>query len=281
MKIISDLRKMQKFCLLQKRAGCSLGFVPTMGALHEGHLSLIRCSEKENDITCVSIFVNPAQFGPQEDFTRYPRPLRRDAALCKKENVDVLFRPSARQMYGAGFHSFIEVGEMGGVLCGRSRKGHFRGVATVVAKLFNIVQPDRAYFGRKDFQQAVIIKRLAEDLNFSVAIRVLPTVREKQGLAMSSRNAYLSRAERSDALVLSRALALARKMAGAGEREAREIIRQMTQLIMARKRVGIEYIEIVDPETLAPVARITGKAAVMLAVRVGKTRLIDNILINT
>jgi pantoate--beta-alanine ligase len=277
MKIISDPGRMQRLCRSLKRNGSTIGFVPTMGALHEGHLSLIRRSKKENRFTCVSIFVNPAQFGPSEDFARYPRPRRVDTALCKKENVDFLFAPGVKQMYGENFRAYIEVKGLGDVLCGASRRGHFRGVATVVAKLFNIIQPDTAYFGQKDFQQTVVLRRMAADLNFPVQIRVLPTIREKQGLAKSSRNSYLSAEERSDALVLSRALAMAAKMVKAGERGSGVIIRRMKQMIRSCRRVNLEYLEIVDTETLAPVKAIAGCAAVVVAARVGATRLIDNI----
>jgi pantoate--beta-alanine ligase len=279
MKIVSDPRKMQAHCRALKCKGRTLGFVPTMGALHEGHLSLIRRSKEENDITCVSIFVNPIQFGPAEDLACYPRPIRRDTSLCKKENVDLLFVPAPRALYGRDFRTHVEVRGLSDVLCGAVRQGHFRGVATVVAKLFNIAQPDRAYFGRKDFQQAVIVRRMAEELNFPVKIRVMPTIREADGLAMSSRNTYLGAEDRKEAVVLAKSLRLARTMARAGTRDPREIIRRMTRMIGSRKRAKLEYIEVIDPETLAPLKRIEGVFAVVLAARVGATRLIDNSVI--
>jgi pantoate--beta-alanine ligase len=279
MRIIRGVVEMQKCCLALKRRKISIGFVPTMGALHEGHLSLIRSAKKENDSTCVSIFVNPAQFGPAEDFKRYPRPILNDCAVCKKEKVDFLFFPAREQMYAKGFRSHVEVEELSDMLCGARRGGHFRGVATVVAKLFNIVQPDRAYFGQKDFQQTVILRRMTADLNFPVTIRVLPTVREKHGLAMSSRNAYLSEQEREDALFLSASLREAAAMIKAGERHSGAITRRMRQILCSRKLMNVEYLAIVNPVTLAPVKRIAGGEAIVLAARAGKTRLIDNMLI--
>jgi len=278
MKVFRDIRAIQEFCAGLRRKGKSIGFVPTMGALHEGHLSLIRAAKKENEIVCVSIFVNPTQFGPSEDFNKYPRPVSRDRALCAGEGVDILFMPSPAQMYGKGARTFVEVGGLGGVLCGASRKGHFRGVATVVAKLFNIVQPDRAYFGRKDFQQTVIVRRMARELNFPVRVVVMPTVREAGGLALSSRNRYLSAQERLRALSLSRSLRLAKQRAAAGVKDSARIIREMKASIGRDAR--IEYIAIVHPDTLEPVTRINGTAAVVLAARVGSTRLIDNIIIS-
>lgn len=274
--IVSDPRKMQQRCLSLKRAGRSIGLVPTMGALHEGHLSLIRACRKENDIVCVSIFVNPIQFGPSEDFSRYPRPLSTDTRLCRQEKVDLLFTPSVEGLYGKEFRTYVEVKELGDKLCGASRKGHFRGVATVVAKLFNIFQPDRAYFGRKDFQQTVVLSRMVRDLDFPVKMRVMPTVREAGGLARSSRNVYLSADERKEALVLSRALSLARESVRRGERDPRVVTRRMKELIRTSKSVKIEYLEIVDADTLEPVRRIEGKTAAVIAARVGTTRLIDN-----
>ncbi len=278
--IVTDVRKMQERCLAMKRRGKSIGLVPTMGALHEGHLSLIRRCRKENDLCCVSIFVNPIQFGPTEDFNRYPRPVKIDNELCRREKVDLLFRPTPEGFYGGGFRTYVEVQGLGDLLCGASRKGHFRGVTTVVSKLFNVVLPDRAYFGRKDFQQTVVLRRMAEDLDFPVKIKVLPTVREPGGLAMSSRNAYLSERERADALVLSQSLRLARRMVKAGGRDSRKVIREMKELIRGRKSIAVEYIEAVDTSSLACVRRIVpGRTAIVLAARAGKTRLIDNILL--
>ena len=272
---------MQKVAASLKRKGRTIGFVPTMGALHEGHLSLIRRARRENDVVMVSIFVNPAQFGPREDYKKYPRGLGRDALLCRRAGADIIFAPAARTMYPAGFKTFVEVERLGTTLCGASRPGHFRGVTTVVAKLFNICLPSRAYFGAKDAQQAAIIRRMAEDLNMPLSVKVLPTVRGKDGLALSSRNAYLSPRQRQDALVLSQSLAKAAAMVRAGERDPRELIRAIAREISRAQSSRVDYIAVVDPETLEPVERLSGKALVLLAVWIGKARLIDNTLVRT
>jgi len=206
MRVIRNIRQMQKIARTLQRAGKTIGLVPTMGALHEGHASLIRACRKNNDTTIVSIFVNPIQFGPSEDFNRYPRPIGQDSSLCMKERVDFIFHPAAQEMYSAGFKTYVDVQELGTRLCGASRQGHFRGVTTVVAKLFNACMPDRVYFGRKDAQQALIIQRMVKDLNIPVSVKVMPTVREKGGLAVSSRNAYLDEGRRNDARVISQSL---------------------------------------------------------------------------
>lgn len=279
MRVIRTVKQMQTACLALRRRGKSVGLVPTMGALHEGHMSLIRASVKDNNITIVSIFVNPIQFGPSEDFKQYPRPISQDEALCRKAGVDFVFHPGAGVMYPPGFKTYIDVQELGGVLCGASRPGHFRGVTTVVAKLFNACMPDRAYFGQKDAQQAVIIRRMAKDLDFPVSIKVMPIVREKSGLALSSRNAYLSERARRDALVIPRALQAARKLVGKGIRDPRSIIAAMSAMIKAKKPAKIDYISIVDAAHLKPVARIQGPCLVACAVRFGKTRLIDNTVV--
>lgn len=256
--------------------GKTIGFVPTMGALHEGHLSLIRKAAKENTCVVASIFVNPTQFGPKEDFRRYPRNLKRDVRLIRKAGVDVLFYPDARAMYPEGYRTFAEVTGLSDILCGKSRPGHFRGVATVVTKLFNIVGPTRAYFGQKDAQQAVIIKRLVTDLNMPVKIKVMPILREADGLALSSRNAYLNKKEREDARILSKALRLADSLVRSRVRDSGKISRRMTRLVKTKKRAKIDYISIVDLDNLKPVDKIKDKALVLLAVWIGKTRLIDN-----
>jgi len=250
-----------------------------MGAIHEGHLSLIRASCKENDITIVSIFVNPIQFGPAEDFETYPRPIKRDIELCKKASVDFVFHPSAAGMYPEGFKTYVEVMELGNVLCGAFRQGHFRGVATVVAKLFNICMPDRAYFGRKDAQQAIIIQRMAKDLDFPLTIRIMPTVREKNGLALSSRNAYLSPLQRNDAQVISQSLKMARDLVRDGVREPKQVISQMEDMIKRKKPSKIDYISVVCLKHLKPVKVINGPCLIAVAVRFGNTRLIDNIVV--
>lgn len=279
MKIIRSIRQMSNISRSNRMRGKTIGFVPTMGALHEGHLSLMRRAHKENDIVVVSIFVNPTQFGPQEDFKKYPRNLKGDAGLCRKEDVDIIFCPDAKDIYSENYKTYVEVCDLSNVLCGKSRPGHFRGVATVVTKLFNIVQPDIAYFGQKDAQQAIIIKRMTEDLNIPVKIKVMPIVREKDGLAMSSRNVYLNAQERRDALVLSQSLALAKNLIQNGLRDPNRIISRLKQFIQKKKSAKIDYIAIVDQDNLKPVRKISGNCLIALAVWIGKTRLIDNTVI--
>ncbi|MDD2679848.1 MAG: pantoate--beta-alanine ligase [Candidatus Omnitrophica bacterium] len=276
MKVIKSAASLFKYLKKLKARGKSVGFVPTMGALHAGHLSLIRQARKENNIVAVSIFVNPAQFGPQEDFKNYPRPLPKDLALCRKEKVDFVFLPRPEDMYAEGFSTYISVEGLSETLCGKSRPGHFRGVATIVAKLLNIVQPDVIYLGQKDAQQAVIIKRMVRDLNIPVKVKIMPTLREINGLALSSRNAYLDKKERQDALVLSKALALAKILIQSGARDTARIIGSMRRLISKKKNAKIDYIAIVDTENLKPVKKISGNYLIALAVKIGKTRLIDN-----
>jgi len=291
--VIRSLRKIIPLLRKYKVRNKSIGFVPTMGALHKGHLSLIREARKENDIVVVSIFVNPVQFGPKwlwlseakprpsglEDFRRYPRPIKKDLSFCLKEGVDFVFLPKVKEMYPEGFKTYVMVEELSDVLCGKSRPGHFRGVATVVTKLLNIVGPDNAYFGQKDAQQAIIIKRMVKDLNIPARIKVMPTVRGKDGLALSSRNTYLSEKERKDALVLSRSLKLARDLIKRREKRAKKVILSMRQLIQRKKKAKIDYIDIVDISTLKPVKKISKNCLIALAVQIGKTRLIDNIII--
>jgi len=272
---------MLRFSKLAKLKGKTIGFVPTMGALHQGHISLIRRARQENDFVAVSIFVNPAQFSAQEDLKKYPRDLKKDAKICMIEKVDVLFFPQAKAMYPAGYKTYVSVEDLSDCLCGRFRPGHFRGVTTVVAKLFHIVMPDIAYFGQKDAQQAVIIKKMAGDLNLPLKIKVLPTVREEGGLAMSSRNAYLNPGQKKDALVLKQALNLARNLVRGGEKNAVIIIRRMRQLIAKKKNIKIQYIDIVNSEDLKPQARVGNKTLIALAAYAGKTRLIDNICLNS
>lgn len=277
MKIIRNPSQMQAAIKKIRDGKKTVGFVPTMGALHKGHSSLIRRSRKDNDFTVVSIFVNPAQFGPNEDLKRYPRPVNNDISICKKEGVDLIFYPSVTSMYPNGFKTYICVEGLSSLLCGRPRPGHFRGVATVVAKLFNIIGPDSAYFGQKDAQQAVIIKRMAADLNIPVKIKVIPTVRERDGLALSSRNLYLSSEERKDALALHGSLRLAKKMVNSGIRNADRIISAMKRLIKNKKTARIDYVVIVDPVNLGPVRRVSAGSLAAVAVWIGKIRLIDNI----
>ena len=277
--LIETIRAMRTAVRNFRTVGQSVGFVPTMGFLHEGHLSLVRAAKAQTDRTVVSVFVNPTQFGPGEDLDRYPRDLARDRALLEREGVDVLFCPSREEMYPAGFRTSVEVRGLQDRLCGRTRTGHFAGVATVVLKLFEIVRPDAAFFGQKDAQQAVLLRRMALDLNLDLEVRVRPTVREKDGLALSSRNGYLSPEERAAAPVLFRSLERARELYEAGERDAGRIGEAVSGVIAGEPLAAVEYVEVVDPAELLPLERIESGALVALAVRFGATRLIDNILI--
>ena len=279
MKIIKSIRQMQSWAGQQRRRGKRIGFVPTMGALHEGHRSLMRAARRRCDAVVVSIFVNPTQFGPNEDYARYPRDAKGDAALCRLEKVDILFMPTAGAVYPKSHDTKILVGRIGEVLEGAVRPGHFSGVATVVAKLFQIVKPDIAFFGQKDYQQTVVIKRMTRDLNFPVKIIVCPTIREKDGLAMSSRNRYLSAGEREASRVLFRALQKGRERVGQGECDSAAVRDAMTLFIQEQPPARIEYAAIVHPDTLQEVAQIEGPVVLLLAVRIGKTRLIDNLLV--
>jgi len=259
--------------------GSRVGLVPTMGALHEGHASLIRAARSEAGFVGVSLFVNPTQFGPGEDFTKYPRPIEKDLALCRREGVDLVFAPAAGEMYPEGFATTVHVAGLGETMCGRLRPGHFDGVSTVVAKLLAIVQPDVAYFGEKDAQQLAVIRRMVADLNLPVEVRGCPLVREPDGLAMSSRNAYLSAEERRRALVLSAALAEAREAIRAGERDGARLAERVRERIRAAEGVAIEYVAVVDPDTLADLDRIRSACLVAVAAKVGATRLIDNVIV--
>jgi pantoate--beta-alanine ligase len=262
------------------RAGKSVGFVPTMGALHAGHAALIRAARAETDFTVVSVFVNPTQFGPNEDFTRYPRTFDADRELCGAVGTDLIFAPAREEMYPPDSRTFVEVTGLEDVLCGRSRPGHFRGVATVVAKLFNIVQPHVAFFGQKDAQQVAIIRRMVADLNLPVVVRVVPTVREPDGLAMSSRNRYLDPTQRLNATCLVRALRKADALVAGGERSVPAIERAMADLIGATPGALLDYAEIRDLEALEPVATLHRPALAALAVYFGTTRLIDNTILS-
>jgi pantoate--beta-alanine ligase len=269
-KTIPDIR-----ALRQKLSG-TVGFVPTMGFLHEGHLALVKRARAENSTAIVSIYVNPTQFGPREDFGAYPRDFNRDLELLRKGGVGIVFVPSDGEMYPPEFSSWVDVEKVTERLEGASRPGHFRGVATVVAKLFNIVQPTRAYFGQKDAQQVVVIKRMVADLNMNLEVVVVPTVREGDGLAMSSRNIYLGPKERQAATVLFKALTLAWQSGRGGEKDAEKIRRQMTSLIQKEPLAQIDYVSIADAETLEELNLLDRPAVASLAVRIGKTRLIDN-----
>jgi pantoate--beta-alanine ligase len=261
-----------------RRDGLTIGLVPTMGALHAGHASLITAAHQETRCVVVSIFVNPTQFGPNEDFGRYPRTWEEDLAVCEQHGADAVFAPAVEEVYPAGFSSYIEVAKLQDRLEGRSRPGHFRGVATVVLKLFNMTAPDFAYFGQKDAQQARIICQLVRDLNLTVTIRVCPIVREEDGLAMSSRNRYLSSADRKNATVLYRALEVARTMIDRGERDAAVIREQILSMIVSTAGAEVDYVEVVDDDTLQPMSEIRPGTLIALAVKFGTTRLIDNLL---
>ncbi len=279
MKIITSIRAMKSAAERLKSAGRSIGFVPTMGYLHRGHLSLVRASKRANDATVVSVFVNPTQFGPREDLESYPRDLRRDARLLRAEGVDILFHPRAEKMYPPGYGTYVEVPSLSKRMCGLSRPTHFRGVCTVVLKLFHIVKPDRAYFGQKDAQQAVIIRRMARDLDCDVRVVVRPIVREPDGLALSSRNVYLSPPERRAALVLTRTLNEAKMRIERGERRASAVLSLIRRRISEEPLARLDYAVIADPESLDPVGLIKGRVLIALAVFIGRTRLIDNLTV--
>ena len=264
-----------------RRENRIIGFVPTMGALHEGHLTLVRRAREMCDYVCVSIFVNPAQFGPNEDLNKYPRTLESDAEKCKKAGVDLICAPSAAEMYPEGFNSWVKVKRLTEVLEGKIRPGHFRGVTTVCAKLFNIIDPDFAIFGTKDYQQLKVIEKMVRDLNMRLQIVPVETVRESDGLAMSSRNAYLSADERQAALILNKSLQKAREAFTSGERNASAIQELVENLIKTERSANIDYVAVVDCESLSPIDEIIKPAVVLLAVRIGKTRLIDNTLLHT
>ena len=259
--------------------GRTIALVPTMGFLHEGHYRLLELGRKKADVLVMSIFVNPTQFGPKEDYTRYPRDMKRDLGYARRAGVDVVFTPSAEEMYPDGYQSYITVEDVTRTLCGPFRPGHFRGVATVVAKLFNLVRPHVALFGQKDFQQLVVIRRMVKDLNMGIEIVGVHTVREPDGLAMSSRKTYLSGEEREAALCLYVSMLRGKDLVRSGERDAKTILREVRHVIESEPLARIEYVEIVDRETLRDVKRIGTKALLAMAVRIGKTRLIDNILL--
>jgi pantoate--beta-alanine ligase len=276
MKTIRSIAALQEEIREAHRRGESVGFVPTMGYFHEGHLSLMRRARQENGLVVVSLFVNSLQFGPNEDFAKYPRDLDRDAQMAEGTGVDLLFHPEAAEMYPEGFQTTVTVGELTEGLCGASRPGHFQGVATVVLKLFHIVQPDRAYFGEKDAQQLRVIRRMARDLNLGLAVVGCPIVREPDGLALSSRNIFLAPAERQAALVLYRTLQRAGELLAAGERDSTALRRELLTVLDGEPLAELDYLAIVDSDTLQPRQPLAGTILVALAVRIGKTRLIDN-----
>ncbi len=275
---VETIRDLRQATHRAKQAGLRVGLVPTMGALHAGHASLIRTARQEAGFVVVSIFVNPTQFGPKEDYRRYPRPLDADLDLCAREGVDLVFAPAVEEVYPPGFRTFVEVGGLQDVLCGASRPGHFRGVATVVLKLFHMVQPEVAYFGQKDAQQVRIIQQMVRDLDLPVEIRICPIVREPDGLAVSSRNGYLTPEQRRHATVLYRALQKGQGMIGAGERDPAEVRAAMVAMITATPGAVLDYAELVDNQTLQKISRIDGPILAALAVKFGETRLIDNMV---
>ena len=262
-----------------KRQGLTVGFVPTMGYLHEGHKSLMETARANNDKVVVSIFVNPMQFAPNEDLESYPRDLQKDSALCDSVGVDLIFHPEPKEMYADGFCSYVDMNGLTTELCGKSRPIHFRGVQTVVLKLFNIVKPDRAYFGQKDAQQLAVIRRMVKDLNVDTEIIGCPIIREPDGLAKSSRNTYLNADERKAALVLSRSLSLGKKLISDGETDSRAVIKAISDCISAEPLAKIDYVDVVDFNTITPVEKIGSSVLVAIAVYIGKTRLIDNFII--
>jgi pantoate--beta-alanine ligase len=279
MHIVNTIADFRQYQSRKLAAPSSLAFVPTMGALHEGHLNLVRQARELAQQVVVSIFVNPTQFGPVEDYELYPRPLSQDVALLDREGVDLLFLPSVPELYPPGFRTYVTVEEMSERLCGHFRPGHFRGVATVVLKLLHIVQPDLAFFGQKDAQQCIIIRRMVEDLNLNVRIVIAPTVREPDGLAMSSRNRYLSGEERRAATVLFQSLQEAQREVTSGERDAERILQQVRERVAREPLARLQYAEIVSSQDLSEVRKVEGEALLLLAVFVGSTRLIDNTIL--
>jgi pantoate--beta-alanine ligase len=277
--VFTTIAEMRAASRTARQGNKRLGFVPTMGALHDGHLSLVRAARSSCDRVAASIFVNPTQFGPSEDLEKYPRSFDRDCELLEREGVELLFAPGVEEMYPSGGVTWVMVEELSGKLDGRSRPVHFRGVTTVVAKLFHIVEPDAAFFGQKDAAQVAIIRRMVRDLNLPVEIVVCPIVREVDGLAMSSRNAYLDERQRKQALVLHRSLIRVQELAAAGERDASKLTAEARQVLASQGEVRVDYFEIVNPDTLDPVENVSGGTLVAVAAYVGATRLIDNILL--
>jgi pantoate--beta-alanine ligase len=279
MKIVKTVDEVRAQVKQWKREGLSVGLVPTMGYLHEGHQSLIARSVKDNDRTVVSVFVNPMQFGPTEDLESYPRDLEADAKLCENTGADLIFNPEPEEMYKDGFVSFINMTGLPDALCGLTRPVHFKGVCTVVGKLFNIVKPDRAYFGQKDAQQLAIISRMVKDLNFDIEIVGCPIIREADGLAKSSRNIYLTPEERQAAVVLSKAVKLGQDMIAGGEKDAQTVLKAMKELISAEPLATIDYVEMVNMDTMKSIDKVQGHVLCAMAVKFGKARLIDNFII--
>lgn len=280
MKIISTVAETRAIIKEWKKNDLKVGLVPTMGYLHEGHLSLIKKAVSENDRVVVSIFVNPTQFGPNEDYETYPRDIDKDSALCESAGADIIFHPEASEMYPKGACTYVNMTGLTDALCGKSRPTHFQGVCTVVSKLFNITTPDNAYFGQKDAQQLAVIKRMVKDLNFDINITGCPIVREEDGLAKSSRNTYLNKEERKAALVLHRAITCGQSLVNDGERNASVVINRMKDIINAEPLAKTDYVEIADMNTMESVSVIKGEILCAIAVYIGKTRLIDNFIVN-
>ena len=277
MRLIKEISQMRDYSKKIKGTRV-IGFVPTMGSLHEGHLSLIRKARQQCEEVVISIFVNPTQFGKGGDYQRYPRDLSKDMKLSEKEGVDVIFAPFREEMYPQGYSTFVEIkGNLSSTLEGASRPGHFKGVATILTKLFNIINPDYSYFGEKDYQQALVVKKLAKELNLDTRILVLPTIREKDGLALSSRNSYLNKKERKAAAILYKALKRAKEWVGEGEKDSSALVSKMRDLIEKEPLARIDYVAVVDPKTLEKVEEVRGEVLALLAVSIGETRLIDNI----
>lgn len=279
MNILTTIDEVRTQIKAWKKEGLSIGFVPTMGYLHEGHMSLMKKARTENDKVVASIFVNPMQFGPTEDLDAYPRDLDRDAAMCEEVGVDLIFHPEPSEMYQDGFCSFVDMTGVTDALCGKSRPVHFRGVCTVVSKLFHIVTPDRAYFGQKDAQQVAVIKRMVTDLNMDIEIIPCPIVREDDGLAKSSRNTYLSAEERKASLILSQAIFMGEKMVADGERNGKVLAKAIADKISTEPMARIDYVEVVDALTMQPAETLQGTVLAAVAVYFGKTRLIDNFMV--
>ena len=280
MEVAKTIQSVRDLVKAARSRGKKVGFVPTMGSLHIGHISLIEAAKKQTDFVVVSIFVNPTQFGPGEDFEKYPRPLDADLDICRKTGVDVVFTPTQDQMYPNQNFTFVTVGKLTEGLCGRFRPGHFRGVTTICAKLFNIVMPDKAFFGQKDAQQSIVIKQMVSDLNMPLEIVVCPTVRRPDGLAVSSRNEYLTEQERKDAAFIYKSLQQCREMIQGGITDVEQVIDQMQKVLLQISSIKIEYVSIVDAKTLQPLKDAQGQILAAVAVRIGQTRLIDNILVD-
>ena len=278
MNVASTIARARRHVSLARQNDCTVGLVPTMGALHAGHASLIETARENCVFLAVSIFVNPAQFGPNEDYENYPRPMEKDLELCRQLDVDMVFAPSANEMYPEKNLTWIQVEQLCENLCGASRPTHFRGVTTVCAKLFNIIQPDYAFFGQKDAQQSILIRKMVKDLNMPMEIVVCPTIREKDGLAISSRNKYLTPDQRKDAPLLYQSLQKAQRLIQSGQKDPEKIRREMEAVLKKSAQINIEYIEIVNPDTLEPLEILTGPALIAIAARLGQARLIDNII---